>query len=603
MSDTLTPPFDPDREIVLFGEGGDVKLIWFIDFTNPHTRRIRKTTWQAGEQIDSKTTVLGVRFSCLGKERDGAEIAARAAIAAHAQGRYNDMHERLFEHDAVFSEEIVTELAEDLGLDPESFAEDLHSDATSERLREDLVSWEESGAPKMPALFIDGRLYHGAWDEVAMLEAIERPLGERLRQATTDFIHWAASAGLVLVLATLCALIFANIGYHDLYEHWRETLAGFTFGEARFVLPVEVWVNDGLMALFFLLVGIEIKREIVDGELSDPARAALPVVGALGGMVVPAGIYVAFNAGLDTQHGWGIPMATDIAFTLGILALLGDRVPTSLKVFVSALAIADDLGAILVIALFYGDGFHVSALIVAGAIFALMLALNYARIYSRVPYMILGVILWYFVHESGLHATLAGVLTAAAIPSRRAGNIAGAAAQSAAIFEEEMEDPEVPVKPGALARLQNTIDRLRDPGFHLQHALESWSNYLILPLFAFFNTGILLFGSSFSIHAPEVLGVMAGLVIGKPLGIFLFVFFAVKLRLTSLSPDVNWLQILGAGFLCGVGFTMSIFIGSAAFEGSQLEAVKLSVLAASFIAAVTGVLVLVLAARRRAAEG
>jgi NhaA family Na+:H+ antiporter len=322
--------------------------------------------------------------------------------------------------------------------------------------------------------------------------------------------------------------------------------------------------------------------------LSDPARAALPIIGAIGGMVVPALIFAAINWGLPSQHGWGVPMATDIAFTLGILALLGDRVPTSLKVFVSALAIADDLGAILVIAIFYGEGFHGQPFAIAVAIFALMMGLNRGRIYARIPYLILGVALWYFVHESGLHATLAGVLTAAAIPSRRSANIRGVAAQAAAIFEAEMRDPDTPVAHRTLTRLQSAIERLREPGFHLQNALENWSNFLILPLFAFFNTGIHMVGTHFSPTAPEVMGVIAGLALGKPLGIGLSVFVAVRFGLARLSSEISWRQLIGAGSLAGVGFTMSIFIGSASFAGEQLASVKLAILLASLISALIG---------------
>ena len=223
---------------------------------------------------------------------------------------------------------------------------------------------------------------------------------------------------------------------------------------------------------------------------------------------------------------------------------------------------------------------------------------NRGRIYSRTPYLILGVALWFFIHESGLHATLAGVLTAAAIPSRRSANIRGVAAQTAALFEAELRDPDTPVAHGTLNRLQHAVDRLREPGFHLQNALEHWSNFLILPLFAFFNTGILIVGAHFSLWEPEALGVMAGLVIGKPLGIVLLVFLAIRLGLARLSSEINWMQLLGAGSLAGVGFTMSIFIGTASFAGDQLASVKLAILLASLLSATLGSLILIVAARK-----
>ncbi|MGR3793484.1 Na+/H+ antiporter NhaA [Vannielia sp. SX4] len=586
MAPTLAKPFDAERDILL-GEGtGRVKTVWFVDYACPHTRRIRDIVQRSPGRFGAQNASTAVRFIEPENDTDGSEHAARAAIAAHRQGRFIEMHQALFESPPKFSPTKVERLAEKLGLDMARFRADFAADETRARIDEDRESLGAVDDIMMPLIFIDGRFYEGAWDEDSLIEAVEKPLGLRLALASEDFFHWAASAGLVLILATLAALTIANIGWHDWYEEFRETEFALSFGGASFGLSLEAWINDGLMALFFLLVGIEIKREIVFGELSTRDRAILPILGALGGMVVPALIYAGINWGEDTAHGWGVPMATDIAFTLGIMALLGDKVPTSLKVFVSALAIADDLGAILVIAVFYGHGFHMAEFLVAVLVLALMIGLAVGRVYNRAPYLILGLVLWYFVHESGLHATLAGVLTAAAIPSRRPADPEGIAAQAAAIVEADTAEDGL--GDAAVHRLQNAVERLREPGFHLQNALENWSNFLILPLFAFFNTGLLIIGSSFSPMAPEALGVMLGLLIGKPLGIVGIVFIATKLGLARLSSEIGWQQMIGAGFLAGVGFTMSIFISSAAFEGAQLESVKLAVLLASSVAAITG---------------
>lgn len=594
----------PKRDIIVNNGGvavrGKTSLVWFIDFTSRATRRIRDVMLRTVERFGDGNATLAIRFLPSDAYDTGAEIAARAAIAAHEQGRYMDMHRALFSRPPLYSEGLVSAIADTLDLDLDQFRHDLYSDKTTARLNDDRALARSAGITHLPAVFIDGHEYDGAWDETSLIEAIEKPLGVRLQLASTEFFHWAASAGLVLVLATLAALLLANVGGYIPYEHLRETMLSISFGDASFGLDLEMWINDGLMALFFLLVGIEIKRELVDGELSDMSSAMLPILGAIGGMVVPALIYAALNWGTPTQHGWGVPMATDIAFTLGIMALLGKRVPTSLKVFVSALAIADDLGAILVIAVFYGHDFDVQSFLWAAAILGAMVVLNRGRIYSRTPYLILGVVLWYFIHESGLHATLAGVLTAMVIPSRRSASIAGIAAQTATLFDHELIEADKPVEHSTLERLQSAIDRLRDPGFHLQSSLEHWSNFLILPLFAFFNTGILVIGSHFSPFTPEALGVMAGLVIGKPLGIFLVVFIAVKLGFARKSAEISWLQLLGAGCLAGVGFTMSIFIGAAAFDGEQLASVKLSILLASLVSGVIGSTLLILAGNRAA---
>jgi NhaA family Na+:H+ antiporter len=597
MNGYLKHPFDASRDIFRGPSDATVRLVWYLDFTSDRTRRVRDIMRRSADRFTSQNVSFSYRFLPAVGNENGSEIAARAAIAAAEQGRFDDMRRALFSRPANYTLGVIMTIAEILDLDQDRLREVMFSEETTRHLEEDRASAIASGGHGTPLLFIDNRQYLGAWDEHAITEAIEKPIGLRIRLASEDFFHWAASAGMVLVVSTIAALIIANIGWHETYEHLRHTKLGLTFGEMKFAMPLEAWINDALMAFFFLVVGIEIKREMVDGELSDMSRAALPILGAIGGMLVPAVIYAAINWGQDTAHGWGIPMATDIAFTLGIMALLGKRVPTSLKIFVSALAIADDLGAILVIAAFYGHGFHLDAFLWAVGIFAIMLLLNRGRVYARMPYLLLGILLWVFVHESGLHATLAGVLTALAIPSRRAANIEGVAEQAAAIFEAELRDPHKPVGPVSLNRLQGTIDRLREPGFHLQHALESWSNFMILPLFAFFNTGILLIGSTFSPFAPEALGIMAGLLIGKPVGIFLICYIGVRLGFAKLSPEISWTQIIGAGLLAGVGFTMSIFIGSAAFEGAQLESVKLAILLASTLAATLGALVLISAAR------
>jgi NhaA family Na+:H+ antiporter len=296
-------------------------------------------------------------------------------------------------------------------------------------------------------------------------------------------------------------------------------------------------------------------------------------------------------------------MATDIAFTLGLMALLGKRVPPSLKVFVSALAVADDLGAIIIIALFYSSALHYEAFLYAGLILALLLGLNRARIYSRTPYFILGIFLWYFVHQSGLHATLAGILLAAIIPARKEANVEDIAAQASAILRHELKrnrkSSSQKISTVSFANLVGALERLRDPGAHVESGLQHWSNYVILPLFAFFNTGILLIGLPYAIGETQNLGVILGLVAGKPIGIFLLSYICVKTGLVRLSNELRWLHILGAGCLAGVGFTMSIFIANAAFEGNTLNGVKLSILIASVSAALLGMALLYVASEKR----
>jgi NhaA family Na+:H+ antiporter len=590
-----TTSIDFARDYISGDAAAKVGLILYTDYVSQHARKARRVDLALSEHIN-QDIAFACRQNPSSDQIGSSEKAARVALAAGLQGKFWEAHERLFAVDPSMSDDAINSLAKELNLDSERLRVDMTSDAVMQRLKEDRESARDASVTASPALFINGQRYDGAWDELSIAEEIERPIGVRLRAASDQFYKWAASAGFVLVLATLAALIFVNIGFHETYERWRETEFGLSLGEAQFFLSIEAWVNDGLMAVFFLLVGIEIKREIIYGELSNISKAALPLIGAIGGMVVPIIVYLAFNAGLQTQGGWGIPMATDIAFTLGLMALLGSRVPLPLKVFVSALAIADDLGAILVIAVFYGTGIDYEPLVWAAGILAVMLCMNKARFYSRAPYLLLAVLLWYFTHESGLHATLAGVMTAALIPSRAPGNVGGVAAQTAAIFDAHKGRE---IGGEALHKLQKIIERLREPGYHVQHQLESSTNYLILPLFAFFNTGIILSGGAVALASPVSLGVIVGLVVGKPLGIVLFCWLAVKLRIALLPQGIRWSQMIGAGCLAGVGFTMSIFIATSAFEGDQLNAVKLSVLVGSIFAAVFGMLVLQKSSLRR----
>lgn len=598
-----TPRFDPARDYHLGQAGAGRVMMLYGDYSSEACRRLRDILSRIAGRLQRQ--VVFVYRQCPAPGNAEAELAARAALAAGAQGRFWDMHARLYGRGQGHDRAAIAALAGDLGLDAARFAADMDSADITDRLTYDRDAASSDGMLTVPRLYIDGEPYHGAWDELAILEAVERPLGVRVEDARQRFFSWAAAGGFVLVMATLLALLVANIGYHGAYEAFRMTPLALAFGEAVFAMPLETWINDGLMAVFFLIVGIEIKREIVSGELSDLGSAMLPIMGAVGGMAVPAAIYVALNAGGAAVHGWGVPMATDIAFTLGLMALLGRRVPNSLKVFVSALAIADDLGAIVVIALFYGHGFHLQPALGALACLAVMGVMSRGRVYSLTPYLILGVVLWAMIHASGLHATLAGVLTAAMIPSRPSANMTGVATQATEVFRAAIDDEDTGhrrVPPAAFAMLENALLRLREPGVHLQHALENWTSFLILPLFAFFNTGVLVVGSAFSPLEPASLGVIVGLAVGKPLGIVLTCWVAVSLGWARLSAEISWRQLLGAGCLAGVGFTMSIFIATAAFDGAQLESVKLSVLIGSVISAGLGMTILS-RAPRRAGEG
>ena len=382
-------------------------------------------------------------------------------------------------------------------------------------------------------------------------------------QSFKDFLYSQQIGGVILIICVIVSLIVANSGWSVGFNSLLSSKIGYESATIDLNYPVSLWINDGLMAIFFLLVGLEIKREIVEGELSSPKKAAMPIFAALGGMVVPAGIYFLFNASTATSSGWGIPMATDIAFALGVLSLLGKRVPTSLKIFLAALAIVDDLGAILVIAIFYTKELHWDQLLYSGGILAVLVILNRLGVKNLVFYIIPGIFLWYFIHHSGIHATIAGVLLAFTIPTN-------------------------PVKE-------------RSPLETLEHAIVKPVNFLIMPIFALANTNIRFEPAMIAgLYSPLGLGIILGLVLGKPLGITLFSWLSVKAGLSSLPAKATWMHIIGIGIISGIGFTMSIFIGLLSFSDPlfQIEA-KFSILVASVTAGIIGFGVLNFLGKRR----
>jgi Na+:H+ antiporter, NhaA family len=418
-----------------------------------------------------------------------------------------------------------------------------------------------------------------------------------------NYIREESLGGFLLILITVIAVIWANSGLSDLYHHiWHEVKLGFSFGDFELKFSLQHWINDGLMAVFFFVVGLEIKREVIAGELSSVKKASLPIAAAVGGMLVPALIYVIFNHN-NPQHlaGWGTPMATDIAFALGILSLLGNKVNINLKIFLTALAIADDLGAILVIALFYTESINVSELINAGIFLAVMIGANRLGVRRTTFYAIVGFFgVWLSFMFSGVHATIAGVLIALTIPVRtritdkqyieKVGEYVG-------LFEKEKPNDK-DLLTQRQAHLMSQISRLSDdaqtPLQKLEHALHPVTAYFILPLFALANAGVHIEGNLLDmfIH-PVALGIMSGLVLGKVIGISLFSRLMVKLKLAVLPEGVTWKHIYGAGLLAGIGFTMSIFISGLAFASEELEQVaKIGIFGASVISAIAGLIVL-----------
>ena len=413
-------------------------------------------------------------------------------------------------------------------------------------------------------------------------------------QPIHSFLSTEVASGVLLLAAAVIALVWANSPQRFTYEALWETPIAIELGPLRIAEDLRHWVNDLLMALFFFVVGLEIKRELVLGELRDVRAAALPMLAAVGGMVVPAAIYLLVNAGGPAAHGWGIPMATDIAFAVGVLALVGRRAPTSLKIFLLTLAIVDDLGAILVIALFYSDGIAMGWLGVAAAVVVLVLLMTRLGIRSLAPYVLAAGVLWLAIFESGVHATIAGVILGFLTPARpfqppeAVSDVAVAHLREAAREPDGVADEQEQVR---LLEVSRLVNEAVSPLERLVHRLHHWSSFVVLPLFALANAGVVLSSDALAsaVSSTVGLGVVLGLVLGKPLGIVAASFLATRLRIARLPDGVGWLEMIGAGLVAGIGFTVAIFVAGLAFDDAASEGTaKVGILLASLVAGVLG---------------
>lgn len=420
---------------------------------------------------------------------------------------------------------------------------------------------------------------------------------DRVMAPFREFAHVEASGGILLMIAAVIALVWANSPWSASYnDFWHSHLA-ISAGPFELDKSLQHWINDGLMVIFFFVVGLEIKREILVGELASIRRAMLPVVAAAGGAILPAGIFLWFNAGTDASSGWGIPMATDIAFSLGVLALLGSRVPTMLKVFLTALAIVDDIIAVLVIAVFYTASIEAIYLGMAAVVIGFLLLVNYLRVVNPLVYAVFGVLLWFAFLQSGVHATIAGVLLAFTIPARTRIDTEAFIAETrdsldqfvaaAAPGQSILTNPQ---HQSALSKLETAIDAARSPMQRFEHALHTWVAFLIMPVFALANAGVALGDMGLdAITSPVALGIALGLIVGKQVGITAFTWVVVKLGVTQLPTGIQWRHIYGVASLAGIGFTMSLFIGGLAFDTEeQLTFAKIGILGGSAVSGIIG---------------
>jgi NhaA family Na+:H+ antiporter len=591
----LTKPIS-EHDHIRGPEDTQVILVEYGDYECPHCRQVNDIRRELRARLGDKYRYVYRHFP-IRRAHTHAQIAAEAAEAASAQGKFWEMHNLLFKHQGELGQTQILQYAAEIDLDLDRFERELTERIYSDRVSDDLKSGIASGVHGTPTFFINGIRYDGPWDLESLMAEIQKPIGVQVRMLFQQFTHLQASGGLLLLITSILALIWANSPMAHYYYELLETHLSILLGSFQLSHELLEWVNDGLMVIFFFVVGLEIKRELTVGELASPRRAALPISAAVGGMVVPAVIYMIFNYGTEGESGWGIPMATDIAFMLGVLTVFGKRIPLSLKVFFTALAIVDDIGAVLVIALFYTDEIVWVALVAAAVIFLGLIVLNRAGIRSPMPYSILGIGLWLAFLESGLHPTIAGVLVAFTIPSRIGASVEAFQAQCTAVLggveakgSERVRVANSSRSQAAAMTLEAIAERIQTPAQRLERSLLPWVTYVILPIFAFANAGVTLQGDFVNtVTNPIALGVILGLLVGKPLGIGFFSWLAVKSRLADLPLNVGWSQLISTSFLAGIGFTMALFIASAAFSDPALLSIaKLSIILASLLAGLVG---------------
>ncbi len=603
MIAVLDRPADGEVDHILGPSGAQITLVEYGSYACPHCRAANERIAEVRDQLGDR-----VRYVFRHRPLTGSDIARRAAELveyAETEEAFWNAHVKLMTRSHVLTEDDLRAVAADLGLS------DLDAEQSAERARRaagrveaDVTSAQASGARITPTFFINNRRYDGPWDESSFLDAMIGTMGHRVRAAALGFASWGPSAGILLLLATVLAVGVTNSPMGPAFEAFWHQYISLSFGETGFGMSVQHWVNDGLLTIFFLVVGLEIKREFTVGHLAGRRSAALPIAGAIGGMAVPAALYILVLPSGPWAHGWGVPMATDTAFAIAIIVMMGARVPVELRIFLTAAAIVDDIGSIIVVALFYSGELHFGYLGAALAVTGALALLNRSHVYVVTPYAMLGLVLWACIHAGGLHATLAGVVLALFIPTRPPANLAALTAQANAILMGEAARGGEVLRHGpsapALRALDAIHDRLESPADRLLRHAGARSSYLVLPLFALANAGVVISAGVLDGRDPLLLAIIAGLVIGKPLGMLGATLLAVGLRVAVKPAEYSWGQMAGAGMLAGIGFTMSLFIAGQAFaDPGDFAAAKIGVFAASIASALLGAAVLWMTAQTR----
>jgi len=593
---SLSLPVDLARDHVLGPPDAEITLVEYGSYACPQCHDVHPVVEELRNRFGDRMRYV-FRHQPIAGSDDAVRAAELAEYAAETTGEFWTVHEALMKRGPAFAEGDLEQVALAAGVPSASTpAGAVAARAAQARVRDDVESARSSGVRVTPTFFINGRRYRGTWDVSSLADAMLGSLGYRVQAAAFEFVRWGPASGLLLALATVLALVLSNSPLRSMYESTWTTMVGLRWGSSTLLLSLLDWVNHGLLTLFFVVVGLEIKREFTVGHLSSLRSGALPVVAAFGGILLPAVIY-AFIAPPPLRHGWGIPIGTDTAFAVALIVLLGTRVPVELRVFLTAAVIIDDIVAILVIALFYTGAIDMGFLVAGGVVSVALLALNRAGVYRLLPYAVLSIVLWFLLHEAGLHATLAGVILAVLVPTRPPPNMKALLAQASALIHLEdghageamRSGPSEPV----LRALQAIHHRMESPADRLLHRVEPWSSYFVLPVFALANAGVAWSLGVFEGRGRLTWAIVLALVIGKPVGIMVAARVAALIGLAAKPDAYSWRQLAGAGALGGIGFTMSLFIAGAAFpDPADFAAAKIAIFLASLVAATLGVLIL-----------
>ncbi len=592
-SNRLIPPLNHKRDHILGPKNAPIRLMEYGSYDCPHCRAANERIIELRDKFGDK-----MQYAFRHRPVTGSILARRAAElveCAKTSEAFWKAHVTLMTRSQTLTEDDLRDVAQQLDLDEKDVEQP--REAAKRRVEEDTKSARKSGVRFTPSFFINERRYDGPWDENSFAEAMHGSLGHRVRVAALSFASWAQSTGILLLLTSLLAILLMNSPAAENFAAFWETRLGLQFGSHGFAMSLLHWVNDGLLTIFFLVVGLEIKREFTVGSLAGRKSAAFPIAAALGGMLVPALFYMAALPNSPWTHGWGIPIATDTAFAIALIAMMGRRVPVGLRIFLTASAIVDDIGAIIVVAVFYSGAIEWTYLVAGLGICALLWCLNKASVYRVAPYILLGIVLWVCILSGGLHPTLAGVVLATFIPTRPPPNFRALATQADSILRNEADHSDEQFRSGpsrpALQALDAIHDRLESPADRMLRLMGPRSSYVVLPIFALANAGVTLNLTSFMGHQSLLFAILAGLVLGKPAGYLLFSWLAVRLNLATKPDTYSWGQLVGAGALAGIGFTMSLFIAGQSFPAAEdFAAAKIAVFVASILSGLIGVALL-----------